>query len=283
MTKKQLSILNLILILGHLSKLYSQCIVDAGIDTNVCGNSLQLYATANAGDYNMFWTSLQANIEFDDANNPNSTVSYTGDFSNNPSYEAQLVWTTTNSSDQTCSDTIQVTFKVIPSSEFVIESATCSGTYTGIYCINNPNYIPPPGITDWVYELPVEVIDGTSPYDFLITAINTDLVPKHYSISLQRTYNNCTSEISNDSLLVFPWSHISCCIDPIAYAGEDTTICDTIYQLQATLSDNANLGYWVQVSGPIAAFINEDQGSPSESGNPNATIIIQSPGIACLV
>jgi hypothetical protein len=107
----------------------NQCTANAGGNISVCGLSTNLNAIGQTSDLNTHWLP-QPNISYGNINSPTSTVTTTvaGPY--------DLVWQITNSGGLTCTDTVHVVFKSIPTADFTVGSPICAGqtttaTYTG--------------------------------------------------------------------------------------------------------------------------------------------------------
>jgi gliding motility-associated-like protein len=92
------------------------------------------------------------------------------------------------------------------------------------------------------------------------------------------TLDGCESEVHSDSIVVFPQGVSDCCVDPVAYAGEDQTLCGLATVLDASLGGGGNHGQWIYVSGPSVTFVNNDEGTADIGGNPQAQIAVANAG-----
>ncbi|MBI5540993.1 MAG: hypothetical protein HY951_13090, partial [Bacteroidia bacterium] len=107
----------------------NQCFANAGSNVTVCGLNATVSATELGTDINTHWLP-QANISYGSINSPTTSVIATVPGTYN------LVWQVTNSSNLTCTDTVQVIFNAVPTSTFNAPSPICAGqtstmTYTG--------------------------------------------------------------------------------------------------------------------------------------------------------
>ncbi|MGQ9846316.1 MAG: T9SS type B sorting domain-containing protein, partial [Bacteroidales bacterium] len=105
------------------------CYANAGANISTCGLTTTLNAIEQPTDINTHWNPVSG-ITFSNINSPNSqiTASTPGVYN--------LVWTITNSNGLTCSDTVTVDFKAVPTANFTITPSICQGqnataTYTG--------------------------------------------------------------------------------------------------------------------------------------------------------
>jgi hypothetical protein len=182
-------------------------------------------------------------------------------------------------STNVCNSTI---IKAVPTCDFTIAGPICSGGVTQITYDNNNNpQMPCPSITDWSYNSADITLTATGGglcvWD--MTAENLTGSAVTYPISFQYTVDGCTSEICSDALTVFPAGQSGCCADPVAYAGEDTSLCILDHVLSATLGGGGNWGYWEQTGGPTVTFVPPlDMGDATTPGNPNAHIIATGTG-----
>ncbi|MBN2669228.1 MAG: hypothetical protein JXR60_08355, partial [Bacteroidales bacterium] len=181
-------------------------------------------------------------------------------------------------SNQVCHNTL---VKQIPTCDFTIGGPICSGAETTVIYNNDNNTAIPcgsPSIYNWNFNNQITATQGNNGQcEFTLTADNLNSNEVYYPISLQVTSNGCTSDICEDSLLVFPEGVQGCCITPTAYAGEDTSLCIFDHVLSANVAGGGNYGYW-EAPGNISFFPNSDMGSETSAGNPHAHITTNTSG-----
>jgi len=105
------------------------CFSNAGSNQNLCGLTTTLNAVESTGDINTHWNPVSG-ITYTDINSPTSTITASTPGTYN------LAWTITNSNGISCTDTITVVFKAIPTANFSVSTPICMGqtstmTYTG--------------------------------------------------------------------------------------------------------------------------------------------------------
>jgi hypothetical protein len=178
-----------------------------------------------------------------------------------------------------CASTV---IKQVPSSEFAIEGSICHEEIAEVvYINNNMPQISCPEETEWDFG-GLDVVQTADPCSFNVTQQNFSSTEDTYYISLQVNLNGCLSEVNTDSIVVFPQGVADCCVDPVAFAGDDETICGLTTTLNASLAGGGNHGYWQYVAGPSMSFVNNDAGTESVPGNPNALVAVDNPGILVL-
>jgi len=209
---------------------YEPPIANAGVETTVCNLDYLLDAklTTGAG----MWASLSgpADVSFADSANPNSLVSVTL----NGSYE--FLWTETNviCEDQ---DTILVSFQG-PIANAGVGGNSCDSTF-------NLESILSSG-TDGIWSITEGL--GTAVFFPDNTSTNSVISVSDYGTYKIQWIENNGICVDHDTIIVNFYE------TPDANAGENNTVCNLDYLLDANLS--TGVGVWKKLSGPgDASFV----------------------------
>lgn len=259
----------------------AQCNGYAGEDIVECGKTISLNGNLDSQYTSGSWSTISPNLNIVDVDNPSSEVIFVSAFTESQDYACQLIWNLTDINTETCNDTLNLIFKALPSNNFYLESAICSGDFVDLIYLNeNDAELPCPFLSDWNFDSNI-ILEATSdPCSLRVTAINTESEILVCPISLELEYNGCVSDFIEKELDVFSQGNIECCEEPTADAGEDEFFCGYTQTLDAQLSNPNHHGQWIFVGGPSVSFQNEeDWGSEFSPGNPNAVITVDGPGL----
>lgn len=259
----------------------AQCTGYAGVDIEACGNTISLNGNEDTHYFNGFWSSTHSEIEISDINDSNTEVIFISDFDQAPTFSCNLVWNLVDLNMENCADTVHLIFKIIPSNNFSLDPAICSGDFVDLIYLNqNDTELPCPFLSDWNFDSNIILQATSDPCSLRVTAINTESEILVCPISLQYNYNGCISDFQEKELDVFYQGSYACCEEPTADAGEDKIYCGYTQTLNAQLSNPNNHGQWIFYSGPNVSLKNEeDWGSETMAGNPNAILTVEGPGI----
>jgi len=101
-----------------------ECIVNAGDDISICGDTLRTHALIDSTDQEHYWTNISS-LSISDINDTNAFIHYTAAYPTGKSVTIPLVWTIKNRVGSVCSDTVMVTFNPIPSATFNLDDYVC--------------------------------------------------------------------------------------------------------------------------------------------------------------
>ncbi len=223
---------------------FQQPVSDPGTDSTICGQSFNLFANPSlpTGVGQGTWSSSDPGISFGNANDPNSSVTYTG-------YgPVSLQWKEENG---VCSDssTIQITF--------VEEPVANAGSNQNLCTLSGSlNAVPSVGTGTWSASDPNIVFGNVNSANTTIDA--TAAGYGTYTVYWVESNGNCTDSASI-SMGFFE--------QPNANAGQDSTVCGLNLNLYATPS--VGTGTWSIVSG---------SGNLSNPNSPNSGLTASSYG-----
>jgi hypothetical protein len=219
----------LLLMSVSVSYVNAQCIANAGNDTIVCGNTVNLHGTwsQNAGAV-LSWSSTTPGVTFGNPSSENTSATV-------PAGQSPVAFVFTETIPPSIcisSDTVLVYFNPIPPSGFTVVSPVCAGSNTVISpefsYVNNYSYawtISPTGIP--------ATLNGPGPYTLLWNN------PGTATITLVMTdYNNgCVSAPTTHTVEVIAQPH--------AEAGWNQTLCGNIADLLADTTGSGMVsGQW---------------------------------------
>ena len=200
------------------------------------GNTLNLYATSNAGSTYLwsgpggYTSSLQNPVISNPTNSCAGTYTVTATLSVCSSAPA----------------TTTVTILPSPSSDFSLETPICQKDSSTII------YIGPsqPGVT-YTWNFGGGTIlsgSGTGPYEIQWSIAGTPTV----TLTATNSTSPYCSSTTAHQLTVVPNSVIGCCVTPSPSAGQDASVCGLTYTMQGSLPGAGNLGIWSMISGPTS-------------------------------
>ena len=209
-----------------------ECIVNAGPDITVCGDSLIMNAHIKPSDKKHYWT-IPVNLSIPSNSDTTASVYYTGNYPTGHSVVIPLVWTIKNRVDRICSDTTLVTFKPIPSSKFNLSDAVCGPEPAKSICQESLVSIAE---YQWTYDNGEELTK--IPNDSILVSFKTE-GKKEICLSV-KSIENCQSDTLCDTVNV---KHIPSASFSIS---EENLFCnsdanDDISESIITINDNTDL------------------------------------------
>ena len=222
---------------------YEQPVADAGLDTNVCGLSLNLNANPSVGTGT--WTSSDPSASFGNVNDPNTSVSVSGYGTVN------FTWTE-NNGGCTDADVVVVNFINMPPASAGGDEDTCGLSYA----LTGSSVGAGSGL--WTSSDPSAVfVDATSP--------NTSVSVSNYgAVTFTWTVSQSGCSSADDVVINF-------LEQPIANAGADDDLCGTSYTLSG--SQNVGSGVWTANTGSVTF---------SSTTDPNATVTVPAAGVTVI-
>ncbi|MFH2095782.1 MAG: T9SS type A sorting domain-containing protein [Bacteroidota bacterium] len=244
-------ILTPVLLFCFAASLFSQCAPDAGPDDSGCGLVYTFSATLGDVGSTGTWTSNCPGAVFDDPNSASATVTIPVYGTNSVTWA--FYWTEDNTVIP-CSDvdTVVITFYQLPNAEAGGNHYVCETYFT----LNADTIGGFYAITYWEALTPGVTFDD--PADPYATADISAIIPGAYDSAtcqvkiyfVWHVTSGATGCMGNDTMYTVFYR------TPVAYAGEDDSICGKQYDLQAIESINCSTGMWSVVTKPAGSTVN---------------------------
>ena len=232
----------------------------AGSNDSTCGLDYQFSASSPLPGTGL-WTCISGHtVIFSDSSSPTAATTLSAyDTNGNMQLNTEVAfqWTVSDSTG-TSSDTVFITFMVEPIALAGLDNWTCSNVFT--LNANEPNIAGAQGI--WQSDFQTATFDDPTDPDATATVPNTGSFPwqplpvgtfgdtSYASISFNWTVSNGTCVDADTVNITFYQS-------PDAFAGTDTSVCGTTYQMHGEFSIGNSNGLWSLISGPgIPTFSN---------------------------
>lgn len=160
------------------------CYAYAGEDTSTCGLTYNLHSPSITG-YSGHWSCDSAGVIIPSANSNNTAVQV-------PDYGYYtFIWTNVSPTNDTCSDSVTILFKRIPTSNFTVSPTTLLCEHDSLHVVYT-GISSPTAQFNWLFVPAANILQGPTDNDFWINYP----ISGTKNIKLTITDNGCTSSIS---------------------------------------------------------------------------------------